>query len=128
MASYPPKVNNRIKKRRCKISPKSTIMTQEQHQWRHYGVFTANAKHTTNPAPAPPFITLSRQIPDGMWIKLNGFCGMIDRRKAFSLISSRDHHQRSSPSQISDTPLAGLKPAQNLNSGFVEWSCAAVSC
>ena len=26
------------------------------------------------------------------------FCGMVDRRKAFSLISSRDHCQRSSPS------------------------------
>ena len=35
---------------------------------------------------------------------LNCFCGMVDRRKAFSLISSRDHCQRSSPSRISDTP------------------------
>ena len=32
------------------------------------------------------------------------FCGMVDRRKAFSLISSQDHCQRSSPSRISDTP------------------------
>ena len=29
------------------------------------------------------------------------FCGMVDQRKAFSLISSRDHCQRSSPSRIS---------------------------
>ena len=29
------------------------------------------------------------------------FCGMVDRQKAFSLISSRDHCQRSSPSGIS---------------------------
>ena len=35
--------------------------------------------------------------------ELNCFCGMVDRRKAFSLISSRDHCQRSSPSRISDT-------------------------
>ena len=54
------------------------------------------------------------------------FCGMVDRRKAFSLISSRDHCQRSSPLQISDTPQAGFEPAQNLSSGFVEWSCAVV--
>ena len=33
---------------------------------------------------------------------MNFFCGMVDRRKAFSLISSRDHCQRSSPLQISD--------------------------
>ena len=39
------------------------------------------------------------------WIELmNCFCGMVDRRKAFSLISSRDHCQRSSSSRISDTP------------------------
>ena len=57
---------------------------------------------------------------------MNCFCGMVDRRKAFSLISSRDHCQRSSPSRISDTPWTGLEPAQNLSSGFVEWSYAVV--
>ena len=35
---------------------------------------------------------------------MNCFCGMVDQWKAFSLISSRDHCQRSSPSRISDTP------------------------
>ena len=52
------------------------------------------------------------------------FCGMVDQQKAISLISSRDHCQRSSPSRISDTPRAGFEPAQNLTSGLVEWSCA----
>ena len=33
-------------------------------------------------------------------LMMNCFCGMVDRRKAFSLISSRDHCQRSLPSQI----------------------------
>ena len=51
---------------------------------------------------------------------------MVDRRKAFSHISSRDHCQRSSPSRISHTPRAGFEPAQNLNSGLVEWGCAVV--
>ena len=55
-----------------------------------------------------------------MMMMLNCFCGMVDRGKAFSLISSRDHCQRFSPSQISDTPRAGSEPAQNLNSGLVE--------
>ena len=41
-------------------------------------------------------------------------------RKAFSLISSQDHCQRSSPSRISDTPRAGFEPAQNLTSALVE--------
>ena len=54
----------------------------------------------------------------------NCFCGMVDGRKAFCLISSRDHCQRSSASRISDTPRAGFEPAQNLSSGLVEWSCA----
>ena len=54
------------------------------------------------------------------------FCGMADRRKAFSLISSQNHCQRSSPSQISNTLRAGFEPVQNLSSGLVEWSCAVV--
>ena len=41
-----------------------------------------------------------------------------DQQKAFSLICSRDHWQGSSPSQISDTPLVGFEPAQNLSLGF----------
>ena len=61
-----------------------------------------------------------------MMMMMNCFCGVVDRRKALSLISSRDHCQRSSPSRISDTPRAGFEPAQNLSSGLVEWSCAVV--
>ena len=38
---------------------------------------------------------------------------MVDRGKTFSLISNRNHCQRSSPSRISDTPRAGFEPAQN---------------
>ena len=59
-----------------------------------------------------------------MMMMMNCFCGMVDRQKAFSLISSRDHCQRSSPSRISNTPRAGFEPAQNLSSGLVEWSYA----
>ena len=51
---------------------------------------------------------------------MNYFCGMVDPRKAFSLISRWGLCQRSSPSEISDMPCAGLEPAQNLTSGFVE--------
>ena len=51
---------------------------------------------------------------------MNCFCGMVDWRKGFSLISSWDHCQRSSPSQISDMLQAGFEPAQNLSSGFAE--------
>ena len=54
------------------------------------------------------------------------FFGMVDRREAFILISSRDHCQRSSPPRISNTPQAGFEPAQNMISGFVEWNCAVV--
>ena len=51
---------------------------------------------------------------------MNCFCGMVDRRKAFSLISRWDHCQRSSPLRIFDTPRAGFHPVQNLSSGLVE--------
>ena len=61
-----------------------------------------------------------------MMMMMNCFCSIVDRRKAFSLISRQYHCQRSSPSQIFDTPRAGFEPAQNLSSGFDEWSCAVV--
>ena len=61
-----------------------------------------------------------------MMMMMNCFCGMVDRRKAFSLISSRNHCQISSPPRISDTRRAGIEPAQNLSSGLVESSCAVV--
>ena len=57
---------------------------------------------------------------------MNCFCGMVDRRKEFSLISSRDHCQRSSPSRIFNMPRAGFELAQNLSSGLVEWNCVVV--
>ena len=51
---------------------------------------------------------------------MNCFWEMIDRRKAFSLVSSRNHYRRHSPSPSSDTPPAGFEPAQNLSSGLLE--------
>ena len=54
---------------------------------------------------------------------MNCFCGMVDRRKAFSLISSRDHCQRSSPSQIS---ASRVWASAELSSGLAEWRCAVV--
>ena len=61
-----------------------------------------------------------------MMTMMNCFCGMVEQGKAFSLISSRNHCQRSSPLRISDTPRAGFEPAQNLSSGLVEWICELV--
>ena len=57
-----------------------------------------------------------------MMMMMNCFCGMTDRQKAFSLVFSQDHCQRSSPSWISDTPWARFELAQNLSSDLVEWS------
>ena len=54
------------------------------------------------------------------------FCGMVDRQKAFSLISSRDHSQRSSPLRICVTPWAGCELVENRISDFDEWNCAVV--
>ena len=48
------------------------------------------------------------------------FCGIVDRRKAFSHISSWGYCQRSLPSQISDTPRAGFEHGQNLSSGLLD--------
>ena len=61
-----------------------------------------------------------------MMMMLNCFCGIADQRKALSLISSRDHCQRSSPWWISDMPRAWFEPVQNLSADCVEWSCTVV--
>ena len=61
-----------------------------------------------------------------MMMMMNCFCGMVNWWKVFSLISSQDYCQRSSPLWISDMPRAGFEPAQNLSSSSVEWSCAVV--
>ena len=52
--------------------------------------------------------------------EMNYFCGMIDQRKALSLISSRDYCQRFSTSQISDKSRVGFEPAQNLITDLFE--------
>ena len=49
------------------------------------------------------------------WVPLC-FCGTVYQQKVFCLISSRDHSQRFSPSQVSDS----------LRLDFTEWSCVAV--
>ena len=48
------------------------------------------------------------------------FCGRVEWQKEVSLISSQDHCQRYSSSQISNMPQAGFEPIQNLSSGFVK--------
>ena len=56
-----------------------------------------------------------------MMMMMNCFCGMVDQRKAFSLISSRNRCQRSSTSWISSLTMPRTW-IQNL----FEWSCAIV--
>ena len=58
------------------------------------------------------------------WCDDELFCDMVDRWKAFSLITSLNHCQRSSLSRMSDMTQAEFEPAQNLSSGLVKWSCA----
>ena len=60
-----------------------------------------------------------------MMIMIYCFCGMVYRRKTFSLMILRisdiqNHCQRFSLSRISDMLRAGFHPAQNLSSGLAE--------
>ena len=54
-----------------------------------------------------------------MYELLNCFCGLVDRRKVFSLISSQYHCQRSSPSRIPYMLRPRFEPIQDLSSGLV---------
>ena len=55
-----------------------------------------------------------------MMVMMNCFCGMVDQRKAFSLISNQDHCSPCSLWRISDTTRAGFDPVQNLSSKVVQ--------
>ena len=103
------------------MSSKLTITTPEWCQLCGSGVFIVNCIFHNFSTCFYPWLSTG-DYDDNDDDKL--FCGMIDRRKAFSLICSRYHCQRSSPLQISDTLRAGFGPVQNLSSGLVEWSCA----
>ena len=53
-----------------------------------------------------------------MMIMMNCFGAMVDRQKAFILISNQGYCQTFSLSQISNMPQAVFEPAQNLSSDF----------
>ena len=55
---------------------------------------------------------------------MNCFSGMIEQQKVFSLISSRDHCQRSHQRKSLARREQDLN---NLSSGFGEWSCAILT-
>ena len=67
-----------------------------------------------------------------MVMMMNCFYGMVDqqktfhRQRAFCLISSWDHCQRSSSLWIFNTLWSGFELMQSLSSDFLEWSCAVV--
>ena len=85
-------------------------------------IICIKVRHCTN-----EIVRVSRGFAFLMMMKMmNCFYGMVDRRKAFSLIYSQDHCQKSCSSWISDTSRAGFEPAQNLSQDFVEWRCALV--
>ena len=91
--------------------------------WPHFFSIWFSFNHNV---PIPSTIASMSLLMMMMMTMINSFCDMVDRRKAFSLISSQDHCQRSSPSQISDRSHAWFEPVQNLSSGLVEWSWAVV--
>ena len=105
---------------------------REKHLWRSvtFSKVEGKAYNFTKSNISPwiffTFFKLYKWYQIAQRMKMNCFCGMVDRRKAFSLISSRNHCQRSSPSRISNPPRARFEPAQNMSSGLVEWSCAVV--
>ena len=58
---------------------------------------------------------------------MNRFCEIADQRNALiKPYFQPGTCRRLSPSQISDTPQAGLETAENLSPDFTEWSCAVV--
>ena len=91
-------------------------------------------KHLLRPQIILRYILKHAIIPGFLLMKMNellnwwwiAFCGMVERRKAISLISSRDHCQRSSPLRISNTLRTRFEPEQNPISDLAERISALV--
>ena len=58
--------------------------------------------------------------------KMSSFCRKVDQQQALCIISSWDHSQRFSQSQICGAPRTEFETAHNLSSGFVECGSAVV--
>ena len=84
---------------------------------RKFWISPLNAKRSLLGAHNSTFLLMMMMMM--MMMMMNCFCGMVDRRRALSLISTRDHCQKSSPSRIPDTPRAGFEPAQNLSQALL---------
>ena len=65
-----------------------------------------------------PSVTSNLRLTLG---KISSFCRKVDRQQALCVISSWDHCQRFSLSQICNMPRIEFETVQNLSSGFVEW-------
>ena len=63
-----------------------------------------------------------------MMMMMNCFCAMVDQSKAFTLISSWDHCQKSSLLRISKTPQAKFKPVQNLSLSWMKLYSSDSGC
>ena len=102
---------NLLKANVCRVSRLGTIsLISKQYKNTCRGVLFFLKLQVLHNTPSEVFLTL-------LMMMMNCFWGVDDRRNSFSLISSRDHCQRSSPSWISDVPRAGFEPVQNLSSG-----------
>ena len=65
----------------------------------------------------------------GRMIMMNCFCDIFDQQKVFSLMSSRNQCQRSSPLWISGMLQVVFKPVPNLSLGFaVVMKCSSDFC
>ena len=106
----------------------SNIHSRLDRIYASHNLHITNSEHSDHESLLTEFVLRARSRGPGYWKlnssilehELNYFCGMVDRRRALSLITSWDHCRRSSPSQISFTPQAVFEPAQNLSSSFVE--------
>ena len=86
----------------------------------HNGDYNESLLLSINLVPEEVFVNFSDFVNRRLIMMKNYFCGIVDRRRVSSFISSRGNYQKFSPSQISSTSQAEFKSAQNLRLGFIE--------
>ena len=83
------KVNSGNTRTRCEIYSKITIKTPERRHWRRSGVFIVNFEHISYLVLVFLLLTLSRQMPTGLFINL--FIPLIELKNIHEKHQVKEH-------------------------------------
>ena len=105
------------------LKAKQCLWILEEFWLCYSSVFRKYLRESLNSSKHIFFCYLERRL---MMMMMNCFVVWLTDERCLALFPARSITTDPHPLRISDTPRAGFELAQNLSSGFVEWSSAVV--